>query len=346
MENQYDKKGIKEFLGLITERQSEKGVIFYEIKQNFPSNWTKISDNILLSKEESWKCAKIRIKEIKNNLKRIDMVEMAYMSISENKKRREGYPEIRMLVGIRSLTGKKQDIKTALLKEFLYGEIIDISIKEKNSKKKIKKYWDETIKNTKTRAEFRNHYMYIYRKDEELYGGFYDYIEEAWSNLEYGECLEIEHKHKEIMGVKSKNKYVLINLWSIFMQINELIQDEGIIYKRNRKSQQTYERIGDIKILKKETAEILKELRLEFPNQLGEIDIKEIISEYYIEAIKIVEEAPWILPSKKVNENWIEYKNGIYDKKERNFISYKSENEILKRYLAREYKEREYKENK
>lgn len=333
----YEIKGFTKHRDYIVGKLMSQGVMFYSININYPHYWAGDRNFEPRTLEEAWKSIRYEVLALRNHyLDDTDLIEFAYIVIESHKAvkdpRMAGYPHIHMLVGVRSLLGDPGIIKLDLMERLLSAGYTDIDIHYLRTNLDVGKYWNYIVKETNYKEGgigkdgFKNHYFYQFHVENGIYGKFYDFL--MFEDLPYPQDAEIgnrPHRHDKIVGLtnpKGKDKYVLINLWVVFMQLTGMFHYNGKLYQRNYISRYSYELLGDLNILKLKTDEMLQILSKVFIYQMRDLDMRRLMSDYFEDAIKTVNNNPLLLPTRRIMLNLIEFKDGIYNLSIDMFLGY------------------------
>jgi hypothetical protein len=184
-----------------------------------------------------------------------------------------------------------------------------------------------------TPADLENFYLFNFRCDSGLYGDIKDYLDfEQGFNLS-NTGTYIKHKDRHIAGVnlrKIKNdEVILINLLNVFMVEQHMFVDGGFVYQKDFNSQYSYKYIGNFEDFFSLIGEILDHLVNRFTFQLKDHDIQILIIEQLEPAIKKIKLAPFLMPKRKVLKDVREFRDGLYNTKLDQFVSFDDDNNLL-----------------
>ena len=338
----FNKKGFTKIIDLIIDMLFEKSVLFFSINLNFPEFWNddlfEISNNETLKKEEkkklqlekAWKTIPILIEQLKKEFQTIELAEFFYLVVEIHNKNKNqdsyssGFPYFHILFSMRSLIGYNEGILINL-KRIFYKYSLDCHITYLDKKVEIYKFWNYIIKNTKyDKKLFNIHFFFIFNYETTTYATFFDFIDFADQDLPYGACSIVEHKHSHLksMTIKIENEYILIRLWNLFFQLNNIFMYKDKIYQKNYNSKYSYTLIGDITILIEYGNIIMDNLSKHFPLQMQYVNLNNLMVVYFEKAIKSVKNLSYLLPQITINQHLIEFTDGIYNTVYDFFISF------------------------
>jgi hypothetical protein len=306
-----------------------RGVTFLGITINYPRLWKK-----RIRRE-------MAVQEIRGNIKyylqhsiaQIDLIEFASLSIeihSRNKNDDLRYPRIHILIGFRALRKFEQVVFDKIKEKFNEEDIRIECLKEYRD---ITKFWNYLTKEIEQKEDLKRFYILNYREDSELYGPIQEFLdfEQGLGNTNTGTYPN--HRDKNVLGInlrKIKNdEIVLINLLNVFVTEQLMFINSGLVYQKDFNSQYSYRCIGNFDDLFSLIGEILNHLVSRFPLQLNEDDIQILIIEQLESAIKKIKLAPALLPRRKILTEVVEFRDGLYNTKLDQFVSFDDDNNFL-----------------
>jgi hypothetical protein len=237
-----------------------------------------------------------------------------------------------MLLGFRNLVKLKMSTIFEI-KELLDGD--DVQLRSLDSYEDVVEFWNLMTNEIETSFDLKNFYLFNYRPDEGLlYGDMKDYLdfEQGLGNTNTGTYPN--HRDKNVLGInlrKIKNdEIVLINLLNVFVTEQLMFINSGLVYQKDFNSQYSYRCIGNFDDLFSLIGEVLLGyLVSRFPLQLNEDDIQILIIEQLESAIKKIKLAPALLPRRKILTEVVEFRDGLYNTKLDQFVSFDDDNNFL-----------------
>lgn len=253
-----------------------------------------------------------------NKKKKKNIYEQTLDISLEEQRTLKGLPHLHGIIGIRSLIGKNPELCNQLQKMLVFHiGYEDVLIKQLNTIKQIKGYWNYVIKEQNYNfhrfsyfSSFFNHYYLIfedfvnrYNFDDKYIGWGGDYIKDAKSN-----------NIKGIGTFKIKDHNILIYLFNLFLTIKQIKINNNNLYHKIDRSKFSWERISELNYLRLNSFNILDELIKISPVQLE--SNKQMIKNKFVDIIDDViikiQKNNYFLPNIEFTKNILEFKEGLY----------------------------------
>lgn len=247
-----------------------------------------------------------------------------YLSINFEENKKKNF-HMHCMIGIRSLLGYNENIKTNLKNILRDNYEFDIYIKE-----------CETILDSKIKTHYcfkksfeyseHNWFFFIFNR-QQLFAELIDFLNSSdfkentsSGGLEQNEIIDNLNGLRKID--KEKNKNIILNLWNYYLLINKLYIYNDNIYLKLNNYKIAFEKKENINILYKEFKEkIIPFFINNFPIQFKNYDFYEILSKYIINYQNLLETLKLITSNKfKPDYNLLEFTDGIYNMKTNKFL--------------------------
>lgn len=306
------------------------------------------------------------LKEMKKYLQYYELVEYAFILLDKETGRK--YPVMNIVVSIRSIFGKSYDLSTSfnlLFKDedWRLVEVPELTLKRLRDYESIR---EEIFKicGDFTPMHFNSHVVFMqcdselrlrldrkpylhHRGTSTLYDSLYTYFYmgpgrdlpfNRWDfKLEDNTLNKIRHSFYELDTKNREDRMVLV-IWKLYMILNDLYLNDGILYKKVEGNISSYEKEMKVEYLWDNFEGICHELQTKyFPYQMYKLNIAGLRQEGIYEAKERVIKDKRVLIYIELDKNLIGFKDGVYNIKENKFIAAEPKKVYSKRGEKKEF---------